>query len=58
MQLRGCVYQDYRKKYSKKWFKNRKKKPVEPIYEVETILDKKSEDGETFYLIKWKNYDE
>jgi hypothetical protein len=30
----------------------------EEDYEVEEILDKKRMDGETKYLVKWKNYEE
>jgi hypothetical protein len=29
----------------------------EPVYEVETILDSKLEDGQRKYLVKWAGYD-
>ena len=36
----------------------KKNKKLNEIFEVEEILDKKTEtNGKIFYLIKWKNYD-
>lgn len=42
----------------KKIVNNVKRKNKEDLYEVEKILDKKTEDGHTKYLVKWDGYSE
>jgi hypothetical protein len=36
--------------------KQKSPKPAEEVYVVESVIDKKIENGETLYFIKWKDW--